>query len=782
RTTAQVAATEALKQKGIAEDNAATARANEQEATKQRKRAEENQVKAEAQRSAARAQIYQSQPGELYTSTLFAIDSMERQTNGEAEEILRRNISLLPRPVAQDSQEGKINSLVFNKEGNRFVTGSADGTACLWSIQDGTKLFCTPSGQPAINAVAFSPDDSLLVIGDQSGNVQILDARTGEVQHIYQRFLSRSGSLQLLDVKNGGPQNGQTPQTSPVLSIQFRPPAGKQLAVAYEDGEIPVFDPGTGSISAPLSTVSRPNAFGFSANGSMLATGNQAGLVSIWNLGNDKITNPTSHRNGVLAMAFGKGNTLATSGNDKKVNVINLLSGEQLYTILTQSPVRDLAFSPDGTWLVTAADDHRIRVWDTEDGSERLSMAQDGAVSRVVISPDGQWLATTGDDRTTRVWDAVTGAEIYQIPLHASGAEIGFSNDENYLVSTDQQGTINIWDMSSLGARRDSIQFNGALNNIQYSASGDRLAVAGKNGIWLLNPDPASDTIARPSNTPTLPFKSNVDLLAFSPDSTYLGVTTDGKEFALYNNAANRMVVKGTWPSLLKSIAFPPDSKQLMASDAEGKIQSWSVSSGQPVDNAGQQYPQAPSLASSSKYLAFGLKDRIDLLDAGGKVQSIEAPGENTLLALNQDGSWLASSDSSGKIQLWKNQGGSYTGMSSLLKQQAESMSFNPDGSLLAVGTAQNVFLIDTASGNEIARIPYRDVVTGVSFSPDGKYLTTVSSNVLQRWEIAKLEKINDAELLQAACSRLAEKFNETQIKALFDDPISLCTYSGVAQ
>ena len=117
--------------------------------------------------------------------------------------------------------------------------------------------------------------------------------------------------------------------------------------------------------------------------------------------------------------------------------------------------------------------------------------------------------------------------------------------------------------------------------------------------------------------------------------------------------------------------------------------------------------------------------------------------------------------------------------MSSLLREQAESLAFNPDGSRLAVGTAQNVFLIDTASGKEIARIPYRDVVTGVAFSPDGKYLTTVSSNVLQRWELSKIEQIESTKLVQTACSRLIEKFSDTQLTALFDDPLPLCNSGG---
>jgi WD40 repeat protein len=791
RGIAEGKATEANNNKIRAEQNAMTSLANANIASTQRAIANENEniakqqeTIARAQRSAARAQIFQTKPGELYTSTLLAIDSMVRSPSDEAEEILRRNISLLPVPVAQDTQEGKINSIEFNKQGNAFVTASADGTACLWNVQNGKMTFCTPDGQPAINTAALSPDAATLITGDQSGRIQVLDAATGEVQHIYQRFRSRSGSLQLLDVKNGSPQNGERLEEVPVLNIHFKPPAGNQVGAAYEDGEIPVFNPDTGDISSPLSTVSRPNVFGFNSSGSLLAAGNQAGIVSMWNLSNNKILNPASHRGGVLAMAIGRGNKLITSGNDKKVSLVNMLTGKQLLSILTQSPVRDLAFSPDGKWFVSAADDHRIRVWDAEDGSEILGMTQDGAVSKVVVSPDGQWIATTGDDRTTRVWDAVTGAQVYQIPLTASGAELAFSNDGNYLVSTDQKGKVNIWDVSTLGARKDSIQFSGILNNIQYSPSGDQLAVAGKNGVWLLNLDSTADTISRPTDSPNLPFKSSVDEITFSPDGKFLGISTEGKEIALYDNTANRILSKDTWPSLLKSTAFTPDSQQFLASDSSGNIQAWDVPAWQPVEDAAQKYPQASSLADSSDYLALGTKDKINILGANGDGDNtaIDAPGDNSLLANSKDGSWLASTDSSGRIQLWKYQSGKFSNTSSLLREQAASMALNADGSQLALGSAQNVFLIDTATGTEIARIPYRDVVTGLAFSPDGKYLTTVSSNVLQRWEIEKIEKIKSTELVQTACSRLIEKFSDAQLTALLDDPLPLCANDGQTQ
>jgi WD40 repeat protein len=186
--------------------------------------------------------------------------------------------------------------------------------------------------------------------------------------------------------------------------------------------------------------------------------------------------------------------------------------------------------------------------------------------------------------------------------------------------------------------------------------------------------------------------------------------------------------------------------------------------------------PKCPRLAT---------KDKIHISnDANhGAVIDIEAPGENTLLALNQNGSWLASTDSLGLIHIWKYEDGTFTSISSAIKEQADSMSFNPDGSLLAVGAAQDVFLIDTASGNEIARIPHWDVVTGVAFSLDGKYLATTSSNVLQLWNAEKIQKIKSGdELIQTACSRLTGKFSKAELQILLSDSELICKNFPITQ
>jgi WD40 repeat protein len=207
-----------------------------------------------------------------------------------------------------------------------------------------------------------------------------------------------------------------------------------------------------------------------------------------------------------------------------------------------------------------------------------------------------------------------------------------------------------------------------------------------------------------------------------------------------------------------------------MTSDPDGKIQIWDTASLQIVEDPGQEYPTAVSLATSSGFLAFGAKDKVQIADLSGNGGSaeLEAPGANTLLAFDQTGSVLASTDSSGRLHIWKYQDGEFTAVPPLIREQAASLAINADGTLLAVGGARNVFLIDTATGREVARIPHRDTVSGVSFSPDGTYLTTASSKVLQLWEIAKIEPVQSDELIPAACSRLFENFSPAQWSALF--------------
>lgn len=765
RQIAVTAQAEEAKQRQIA----VTAQAEE---AKQRQIAEQNEIEAEAQRSAARAQIYQSRAGELHTSTLLAIDSMRRNPSDEAEEILRRNIRMLPLPVIQLSQAGKINDLTFNRDRSVFVTASADGTACAWGIgEEVSKIFCTSPDQPAVNAVAFSPDGTLIAMGDQSGLVQVLDSTTGSVLHAYRRIKPRNSTVGFVDLQKGNLPDETPPVEFPVRRLSFHPVSGQQLAVAYDDGEIPVFNALTGKISSPLYTGRRPNVLGFSPNGAWLVVGSESGSVSIWNLANSNEKLPTFlHRGGVLALAFSaRENRIATAGNDNTA-VIGLSIKKELFRIGNQTLIRDLAFSPDGSRLVTASADRRIRIWDALSGVEELAMVQDGSVTEVVFSSDGQWLASTGDDRTARVWDAATGEEIFQIPLNASGSLLAFCNDDKWLISTDESGAIKIWDISIMTVPTLSLSTpsESLVDQLQYSPSGERLAISSENSFWVLTSDPESVLKERALREQTTPFDSNITKLAFSPDSTQLGLLTEGNELAIYDverGALEELAVSGT----VQDIAFSPDNQQLITSNADGNIQAWDVAGAQWIENPVQEEGPVFSLATSSQFLAMASTDQIHITgrDNNGGIPPIGGLAENGLLVFSNDGSLLASTDSTGQIAIWQHQEGKFTAIASFNKGRAVSLAFHPDGTSFAVGTATHVYLMDI-DGKELGRIPHLDTVNSVSFSADGKYLATASSTLVQIWEIDQVQLIKSGELIPAACSRLFENFDPAQWSTFF--------------
>ena len=733
------------------------------------KLAEQKETEAKAQRSAARAQIYLNRPGELYTSTLLAIDSMRRAPSDEAEEILRRNISILPLPVTQFAQAGKINDLAFNPDGNTFVTASADGTVCEWKIEEDAvnKLFCTPENRPGVNVVLFNPDGSSIITGDQAGLVQILDPENGTVLHAFQRAeLSSSRQVQMVEVTKEDLPGRYTPRELPVRGISIRPTRLQQIAVAFDDGEVPLFDANTGRISSRISAINRPNVSGLSPNGAWLVIGSENGRVTVWKLSDGDRFSPSTHRGGVLAMAFSpKANKIVTAGGDT-IAMTNLSMEKELYRIPIQSPIRDISFSPNGSWFVTGSDDHLIRVWDTLSGNEQLVMSQNGGVTEVVVSSDGRWIATTGDDKTARVWDAETGAEIFQISLKASGSKLAFCNDDKWLVSTDESGAIAIWDISKMNLPKLSIPFNGIVEHVQYSPSGERMAVSSEDKVWLLTPDPESILKENALGQPIHDFESRVKHLIFSHDSKLLGILTEENEIGIFNlEERNLQAIEVS--ARVQSIAFSPDSQELITSDLDGNIQAWNALNAEEVSDA-EGFPPGSALASTGELLAIAAPDKIVVLDGNGGFPMIESSGDHALLIFSQDGSLLASSNSSGEITIFQQQGDQFIKLTSFVKAQASSLAFDPDGTLLAVGTTKIVYLMDPVTGKELARIPHMNMVNGVSFSADGNYLATTSSQTLQFWAMSKIQQIQSEDLIPTACVYLFENFSLEQWQTFF--------------
>ncbi|MEP7137838.1 MAG: TIR domain-containing protein [Chloroflexota bacterium] len=752
-------AIEASQQRAVAEKSAAQAIESERDARRAQKDAEKakdqavqareeallSKNTASAQRSVARAQIYQFRPGELYTSTLLAIASWQTNQSPEAEEILRANISLLPLPVKQMTHAGRINSIEFNAKGDLFVTAGADGTVCVWQVTNGKKVYCADS-PGSVNDAVFSPVEDLVVTGDSTGVVQIMDVNAKTV----------SSPINI---------------GSPIRDVEIDK-KGKSVAITSDDGRIKIFDLRTPQKAGTNLNAADIRFAKFNSTSLQIATGSKDGVVSIWNLNQtNSIITTRKHKGEILALGFSPNNQyLISGGADGAAVVMDPKTGAELSRCRHNDKIKGIAFDPKSNWFVTVSNDRTVRVWDIHNCEQLLIMSQSNFVQAVTVSANGQWIATTGDDKTVRIWSTVNGAELFQIPLKGKGTTLGLTKDGKYLIAGDQNGNIYIWDITAIPAPANSLQFNGVTTSAIYSLAGNRIAASDDRRIWLLSPAALPTLTTTPPGSPIGELLANINEVVLSANGARLGALTVTNDVVIYNTQSTSG--KTIRPENgARAFVFSPDGRQVLIGDAAGGVQIWNAVTGQYVNTPVTYKQRITTMATTAELLAIGAGNDIHILNINTleELALLTSYGDQEQLVFSPDGTWLASSNSTGQIQIWKQENGKFSEPRSFTIANVSSIAFHPKSNLLAIGAVDIVYLIDPVTLKEYARIPHTGTVSSVSFSPDGATLMTTSLKVLQFWDLAKIPELKEENLVVTACGRLTENFSEAQWKALFE-------------
>lgn len=733
-----------------AEDNARDANRQKQIAEKARDAAEKSRNVAAAQRSAARAQIYQFRTGELYTSTLLAIDSQLTQPSKEAEELLRENISLLPPPVGQKSFPGQITMVSFNPRGDIFLTAADNGSVCGWQVTDNRQLFCFDSPGPVTSAI-FTPTGDRVLAGDKLGNLQIINS-DGSLQNT----ISFSGKA--------------------ITDITMQP-NGRYAAVTTEDAKVTLIDLGRSAISPfDFSGISIRLAR-FSPNNAQIATGSQNGFVDIWTLASPgaPLTKPI-HRGAILTLAYSpNGRYLVTGGADGTAVILDPKTLEKRSILQHDDQVKDIAFNKSGDWFVTVSNDRKIRMWKTETGRLLLVMSQDDFVQNVEVSDNDLWIATTGDDRTVRIWSAITGTQLYQMPLKGKGSTLAFSRNGTNLVAGDLNGYVRNWDLTAIPTPLSSLQFDGVTASAAYSPKGTWIAASADRNIWLLNRLALSSQTKTPPGNPYGESQTNIGRLLFSPTEKWLALLNNGNQLLIYKpGQTGGSTIRPT--EAVQTFIFTPDENALITGGANGSLQRWSLSSRQGTEIQNFAGNRITALAAVNDLLAVGLNEQLRLFRIDG-TQLTELPQPDSSatidsLTFSPDGSLLASGTASGQIQMWKRENDTYKLTASITRENVASLAFSPDNRYLAIGALDSVFFINTATLEENFRLPQTGSVTSLSFSPDGQTLMTASLKVLQFWDFAQLLKkpVTLENIIPTACGLPFEDLNPDQKTVLLAD------------
>jgi WD40 repeat protein len=568
-----------------------------------------------------------------------------------------------------------------------------------------------------VTSAVFDPaDENKVASADRYGIAWIWDVKTGH---------------RLVRMSLGGFK-----ATGGAQSVAFNP-SGTEVAVAYADGRVAVFDASSGRVQKSVKLGVQLSDAEFLGRTGVLAIATRQGVelwrprdgkklhlstklattiaadpsygfefavttakgVVIW-----KITSSGLQRhrlpNGqwfANAAAFNShGNQIATADSDGNVRVYNVATRKLLMTLgAGEADATSVAFSPAGKKLIVAGySSGMARVFDP---ATRLQLTQlvgsGGLIEASRFSARGNEVVTASDDGTLRVWHASPIELRADFPSLSSGGAPSPVFAAQYMpdgriVSLEESGHLRVF--NAQGKLQSNINPPGTLvdSAAWNHASTEIVTVNSDRTVDVWHADGAKFTQV-PLSSP-IHLTATASDLGISPDGSRITIVTTGDYYTIQVRSARsgRLLQSLHAANSVSGVTFSPNGQQILAGDYNGQVEVWSAASGK----------------------------RIRILGKRG-------PGINNLV-FNNSGSKFVTASASGVITVWSARD-HRPALPPINACSSPTMaSFNANGSEIVVACGNGTAPVFSAvTGQQLTVVPAANVgpIGSAGFSPDGK-------------------------------------------------------------
>lgn len=578
-----------------------------------------------------------------------------------------------------EGHENNVSSLAFSSDRKLLASGDWDGLVIIWDVERRNELARIKADGGKIVSLDFQMDRKLLAVGAASMISVFTIAKDGSPNIWRRHSPTRRPNLTFLT------------GTSTLLIGEGSNRFG------YEGGEARIWNYNTERTELVLKNSGGKVAV--SGDHTTAFTSLQDKRIRKWDLATGKLTDSVVIGDRVSAMASSQDGRWLVIGASRPgyMSVAELRSG------ITLEPVRGLsshrgshpfecfAFSTHGAFAGACTIDQVVRVWDIGKADPpRILKGHGGQIRACEFSIDGELLATGGDDNTVKIWNPQrpdSKSQFVEINCRQWALDPIMSPDGSTLVARGLDGEVVVWDTetkSTLKKLEESYHPLGFINE------GQVLVTTGKRSTVFYY-DAVTFELLSKKTIPHEEIAGAGRKSAISPDGKYLLFGGIGGNISVWDLDQGRLIVDSNLGrGSFFDIQFLPDGKHVLSSHIQYCGLVWN-------------------------------------LESGDIVKEFKHDREVYTAAVSPDGRIVATGSLDTTIGIWDAESGARITTLAGHKRGLLKVRFSPDGSTLAsTGHGLAVHLWDTRTWREVARIPFKEQVTHLTFAQDSSVLAAV--------------------------------------------------------
>jgi eukaryotic-like serine/threonine-protein kinase len=617
----------------------------------------------------------------------------------------------------------------------------SEAVACLAEL-DAREMLRLEGHTELVYGLDFSPDGKTLASAGYDGQVLLWDMAGGRlVRQVTDPAASATGwwsdsaPLPFVRFRRGGGCLAYTtwryrveflgwkdPQAVPPLQHGAQPRElafdrqGKVLAVSWGNGQVGLYDAGTGGARRLIAARTPEEGFympvALSPDGDLVATRGPGNAVQL--------------------------HTVAAEGEPRVLGRHSAL-------------IRSLAFSPDGKRLVSASEDRTAKLWDVQGGKALLTfLGHTSNVICVAFSPDGKLVATGSDDQSVRLWEGRTGQPLLVVRPGGFPEVVTFSPDSRRLAAGCSSSVV-VYELADRLGR----QLAGHGHYTMALAVHPRqpiLASAARNHAVSL------EDLATGQELHQWSFPGIVGNLAFSPDGRLLAAAPyardpayqwlSSKDVCLVETETGKVRKRFAGP-FSTAVAFDPAGRRLALGDQRGAVTVCDVQSGETVQRwrATKGWISAVAFCSGGAQLLVGeVVGSLQVCDVadGRTLRQATLPRGLLRFAVDRAERHLAAVNMTGTVRVLTVPDLQVVG--TLERPECPGrvgLAFSSDGRYLAIGGAdRRVTIYGARTFRRVLQLPQANgAVWEVGFQRDGSGLAEGGGGEqLTFWDLSQIE------------------------------------------